>query len=194
MSVEIKIELATPTDAARDPLHPDHGRWVKEQMLARETAWLRSLGVQVRSRTVDASIERGLQRLAARKRESRKVAVQRDVTTMRTAEKLAERAGARLIRRPLRQAPKAPPYLCKRCGTCIRCRREARALRIIELGRAGDMRMRTLALEIVRVGLRSHAKIAEFEHLSPRDANRAITRVVEDVCDRSVSMMGEWRR
>lgn len=194
MTVEVKIELAAPTVAARDPLHPDHARWVKDQMLARETAWLRSLGVEVRSRAVDANIDRGLARLAARKREARQVSIRRDVTPMRTAEKLAAASGAKLIRRPLRQQVRPPPYLCKRCGLCVRCRREARAQRIIDLGRDGDTRIRPLALELVRVALRAHSQVAEFEHLSPHDANRVITRVIEDVCDRSVSMMGEWRR
>lgn len=193
MTAELKIELAAPPDAARDPLHPGHAQWVKDQMLARETAWLRSLGVEVNRRAVDINIDRGLARLAARDREGRQVPIRRDTTTLRTAERLAEKAGAQLIRRPLRQTPKAPPYACKKCGTCTRCRREARATRVLELGRAGDTRLRPYALELVRVALRAQAGVGEFDGLGGDDANRAITRVVEDVCDRTVPMMGQWR-
>jgi hypothetical protein len=63
----VKIHAVTPTDAASDPLHPDHDRWVKERTLAMEVAHAQRMGLGLRHAETENAY--WLQRAEAKARE-----------------------------------------------------------------------------------------------------------------------------
>lgn len=195
----MSVELQQAPAAASSPSHPDHTRWVKERMLEREVSWLRGLGLDPGARAVEQKIDEGMLRLAARKREKRQL---RDIRQPATrpdrdvARELAAESGYDFHRgapRPLPVRAPRPFYPCLHCGVCDRCRREKRAMNIIRMARAGDDQCTPLAYAIIGAAMRAQARSHEFEGLTSHDANRVLTRIIEDVCDKSVRFAGAWR-
>lgn len=198
----MSVKLVTPDDAARDPKHPEHARWVKDQTLAREAQHAAAAGLSFRdAETINAAnlarLERR-KRIAApkRKRKSKRGEQPRN-------DEHARLAAAGVIKRPAPpQLVKPRPSPCNWCGLCVTCKREARLRRIMREAREGDYRARGLVMELVAMAFaaqkRSDYKDSlgrelPFSRLQGRDRARATTAGAEWVCDRSAAFMGDWR-
>jgi hypothetical protein len=174
---------------------------IKDAMVKREVDHLRSMGATPSMADVDRYATAQLERAAAKNADSRLKALTRHQRKQRKhrssiAEQEATRAGYRF-----RQVEAGPPKptgpkfvsVCA-CGGCIQCRRESRMKEIMRLGLAGDERLQRLAWEIVMVGMRAKAQTGDFKDVALGiDRARMVTREIEDINDRSVPIMGEWR-
>jgi hypothetical protein len=213
-----KIEVITPTSSAANPNHPDHPRWVKEQFKQRRADWLRSLGIAPNTRHEETVANDGMQRLEARKRNAKPVYAktpepERD-PDKNAAQSMAAAAGygyrkkhvgnvreleakdkKRLERRKkqgMRALARAGDFECGRCTKCRRCKREIRCQNILRFGRAGDERFVDLAKHILSFGIAASMKIGVFAGKSQLDVDRLLTKLLEDVCDKSVAVAGKW--
>ncbi len=82
-------------------------------------------------------------------------------------------------RAPTALVKPAKPSPCGRCGTCRHCMCERRICAIAQKASAGD--------------IRSQGRIGKFAGRSSRDVDRILTAAAEELCDRTIPLMGEWR-
>lgn len=175
---------------------------VKATLIERDVAWLRSTGdVSTTARQVDEHVTAGLDRAAAKAREKRRIIAPKTAAPAapvapreNQAAELARAGGYELSigdRKPRRKV--AVAYACNKCGSCVRCRRELRAMNILRMAKQGDARLRPLANRIIAASFRAQAGTGEFDGLGPRDVARILTRIIEDVCDASIPTGGPWR-
>jgi hypothetical protein len=174
---------------------------VKDVMVRREVEHLRAMGTTPIMTEVDRYATARLERAAALNADTRLKALARRQRKQRRqhrssiAEQEAARAGYRFRQEAPGAAPAGPKFVsvCA-CGGCIQCRRELRMKEILRLGLAGDTRLQLLAWEIVMVGMRARAQSGDFQDVAAGlDRARLVTREIEDINDRSVPVMGEWR-
>lgn len=191
----MKITAVTTDAAARNPSHPDHARWVKEQTLAIEARNQRAIGGSFRAAEIENT--RQLERLANRKR--KKIPPKNLPRPIDSPEQLAKE-GVTVRAAPKRKAPKLPP--CKLCRVCVWCRRAIRVSMIGVKARQQDMRAVSLQNELTAIMLAalgrkdykdSLARELPFSRITGKDVDKAVTQGIEWVCDRSVSFMGQWR-
>ncbi len=192
------IKAVTPTDAAASPSHPEHDRWVKERTLAMEANHAALIGSTFRA-AEDANII-ALGRLANRqaKNEPRQKPAKRKRREV-SAEELAA-AGVTKKVAPIVQAPISP---CSHCGKCMRCKRERRVLVISTAAKSGNPDAAALMWELSGLLLASQlgnnyrgqtGVEYPFARVTPTERGRMRDAGFTFVCDRSVKMLGEWRR
>lgn len=180
----MKITAVTAPDAASDPAHPEHDRWVKDVTLKREVEWAKTVGLPLS--VAEAENKRLLEltdkqaKFAPRqvkKKEppKREPVISKDGVVRRQASPIAQ--------------PKTPP--CKHCGTCRVCRRTSRAMAIIHR-RKESKALDALALRMFVSALQAQSQIGKFKGLSKRDADRALTVEIESICDASIRHLGAW--
>jgi hypothetical protein len=182
----VKISPVTAPTEASDPAHPDHDRWFKDTTLKMEVEHAKRVGIPLRY--AEAENQRLLEqhdRMAADRpaeKPKRKPIAQ--------PAKVAEG----VIRRPAQpeKIKKVGLSPCGRCGTCIVCKREQRAMLIIAR-RKESPALDMLALRMFVAALQSQSSIGKFKGLSRRDSDRAMTVEVESICDTSVRHLGQWR-
>lgn len=193
------VKAVTPTDAAASPVHPDHDRWVKERTLAMEASHVNLVGGTFRE-AEDAN-RIALERLSSRQ-QARKPK-QAPAKRKKREVSMEELAAAGVTKRaaPVVAAPRS---MCNYCGRCIRCKREARVLAISNGAKLGDKRLVALMWELS--GLLLAAQLGNnykgqtgLEYPFARITSMVERGRVRDagftlVCDRSVAMLGEWRR
>lgn len=197
----MSIKIVTPSEAAADPKHPEHARWVKERTLAMEANHASAVGLTFRQ-AEDANLA-NLIRLEARKQKPKAPRKPkrkgREITP--TTEEHARLKAAGVIKRKARITP-ALKSMCNWCGLCIRCKREGRLQLIMAKARLGDDKARALVMELVAMGFAAQSRKdykdaigreLPFSRLRGHDRNLAVTAGAEWVCDRSVPFMGEWR-
>ena len=187
----MKVQAVTPSDAAADPSHPDHDRWVKEVTLKREVEHATRLGLPLR--VAEAENQRLLE-IADKKGPPPKLAKKRP----RQADHNIGHAARTRARGVQRRAPRplvAGAHLspCGRCGTCLRCRREKRVNAMTVLARQGDLSMVATLWKLAIYASQAQSGLGQFATMSPRDANRMVIRRLEEVCDATIPLMGEWR-
>lgn len=175
------IAAVTPPDAASDPAHPDHDRWVKEKTLRMEVEHAQRLGLSLRYAEAENA------RLLARAEQKAKEEPVRTVKAPSTAR--ADRHAARGI---TRRAPKKQKRECA-CGTCTPCKRKMRVLAIFQRRTAGDIAMRTLGDDLFASFLAATTGKGAFVGMRPKDVARALSAAVDKICDRSVAALGAWR-
>jgi len=184
----LKITPVSAPDAASDPAHPDHDRWVKDTTLKMEIEHAKRLGLPLRHaeaenvRLLELHDRTAKDQAPAGKRKPKPVGV------------ATRKQHDGVIRRPARpekikQAKLSP---CGHCGTCVPCKREKRALLIIQR-RKDSPAIDFLALRMFVAALQSQSSIGKFKGLSKRDAGRAVVAEIELVCDASVRHLGAWR-
>jgi hypothetical protein len=176
---------------------------VKDAIVLREVEWRRSLGQQVVVSDVEREVAAKLERLvqkrkyakpAAPKKRKRIVEPGEVAERSNAAAKMAEGEGYRYYQREAPKVIPAPSSPCKWCGACVRCRREARVRQIMAHALREDTPTLTaMAWELVTIGLSAGGGMGRFADLGAADRNRAITRAIEDVADRSVPLLGGWR-
>lgn len=174
---------------------------IKDAMVQREVDQLRSMGAEPDVAAVDRYAVAQLERAAMRNAEARLRALARQQKKQRrskqsAAQQMAAQAGYRFRKLDVAPPPPDKPKFVSacQCGGCIQCRREQRVRDIMRLGGAGDEEMRKLAWELVAVGLRAKAQTGEFGLVTPGlDRARVVTRKIEDILDRSVNSLGQWR-
>ena len=190
----MSVKAVTQSVAAANPSHPDHARWVKDQMLKIEIADAQSRGLSFRdAETINM---RQLERLARRKQKPRAPKKPRkDITP----EQLAA-SGVTVRQAPKRKAPQMPP--CKLCRQCVWCKRAIRVSMIGIKSRQQDLRARALQDELTAImfaalGRKDYrdalGRELPFSRIAGVDADKAVTAGIEWVCDRSTSFMGQWR-
>lgn len=182
----MKVTAVTPTDAAADPAHPDHDRWVKETTLKVEVEHAKRMGRSYR----DAETENNfwLQR-AERLAQIAKPEPSKPRQSHR--ERAAERGVTVTAPRKEISILKLSP--CGRCGTCPNCMRERRVLSIMQK-RKEDVFTAGLAGRLSVAAFSYSTRSGAFRGMSKRDADRKLTALVEEVCDASMTKMGDWRR
>lgn len=180
---------------------------VKDAMVRRETDWLRTLGGTVSSRDVESRVNRGMERLYARKREAKpKAPGPVSGTSDRRQQRrkaLEEKSGGKIWVKPARPVAQRGPK-CGNCGLCFGCKRAARLRKIQELGRQGDLACSMLAWDAYALtnALLSGGtykdvlgNVYAFGEMHARDRRRASNAAFERILDRSVNVsgLGEWR-
>lgn len=180
----MKVTAVTPVDAASDPKHPDHDRWVKETTLAMEVAHAQRVGGTLRD--AEAENARLLLRMEALARNEKPAPAAPRVDRERRAK---ERGVTTRHAQPIKVA-KAPP--CGRCGICIDCKREKRVW-LISQKKNDDRACAALFGSLVVAAHQYHARVGPFAIASKRERDRALVLKVESVCDRSIKRFGAWK-
>lgn len=175
------ITAVQPPDAASDPKHPDHDRWVKDRTLKMEIEYAQLVGLTLR----DAEAENA--RMLARAEQKAKEAP--PVIAKPSPLAREQRHAARGI---TRKAPKKVKPECA-CGVCIPCRRKMRVAAIFQRRKSGDMTMKQFADDLFTSFLAATTSKGAFAGLRPKDAKRALAAKVDRICDASVFLMGAWR-
>lgn len=176
------ITAVTPPDAASDPAHPDHDRWVKEKTLRMEIEHAQLVGLTLR----DAEAENA--RMLARAEQRAKDAIPIK-SKAPPSEARAQRHATRGI---TRCAPKKQKRECI-CGRCVPCKRKMRVLAIFQRRTAGDVAMRALGDDLFVAFLAATTSKGAFVGMKPKDAKRALVTKIDGICDRSVPALGSWR-
>lgn len=192
----MKVSAVTPSAAASDPLHPDHDRWVKETTLAMEVEHAKRLGLGLR--TAENENAHWLKRSEALAREGKPEQVpsknQRKPGRKTREERLAERPVERKFVRAKSLVTGAQLSPCGRCGTCRRCMRERRVYAMSLKAKEGDLKFIPILWRLGMHAMAARDRTGKYAGMSVRDANRALIRLVEDVCDATVMQMGPWLR
>jgi hypothetical protein len=192
----VKVTAVTPSDAAADPNHPDHDRWVKETTLKVEAEHAKRVGLTYRD--AEAANAYWLQRAEAKAREKPDPAPvsknQRKAGRKTREERLAERPVA--VKRAVKEkrVTNADLSPCGRCGLCRGCKREKRIYAmIVRAKREGDTKIQEVIKNLWLTAMQARDRTGPFAGLSVRDANRIITRQLEDLCDSTIPKMGDWK-
>lgn len=181
----MKVTAVTAPDAASDPKHPDHDRWVKETTLAMEVRHAQIMGGTFRD--AEAENIRLLERAEALARNAKPAAAKPRADRK---QRIADRGVTARHAAPAVHISKLSP--CGRCGVCRNCKREKRVYLIIQ-NRKTDKLCASLADEMFLSALRINAGMGEFRFMGKAERDRAITVKAESVCDRSVKRFGAWQ-
>lgn len=190
------VKAVTAPDAARDPKHPEHARWVKERTLAAEIQHAQTIGLSARD--AETANIRNLERLEARKRDAKPRTTpakpqRREVTR-------ADLAAANVTKRAATVRKVRPPR-CNYCGVCVKCRRELRIRALINLSKT-DPRAETLLWEVYAVMRAADlgkdfqdgtGRIVPISTMNGPQRRRVATDCINAVCDRSTALLGAWR-
>lgn len=176
------ITAVTPPDAASDPKHPDHDRWVKDRTLKMEIEHAQLVGLTLRD--AEAENARLLARAEQKAKESGPVVKPPRTPSIAREQRHAERGITR-------KAPKKARLECA-CGLCVPCRRKLRVLAIFQ-HRAADPGMKMLGDDLFAAFLGASTGVGSYKGLSKRDAKRALSIKIDAICDRSVYKLGAWR-
>jgi hypothetical protein len=187
----VKIAAVTPTDAASDPNHPDHARWVKETTLAMEVAHAQRMGGTLRD--AEAENNRLLLRMEALARnEKPTIAKPRRSRQERMLERAVEVKAALPQPATLTWLGSSP---CGRCGVCRACLREKRILAIGHLATKNrDPWAMKSMWNITLLLLRAKGGIGEFRGATKGRAHSLVVSAAEKLCDESVKRLGAWMR
>ena len=190
----MKITPVSVPDAASNPAHPDHDRWVKERTLKMEIEHAKVLGLPLR--VAEAENQRLLERsaqIAKDKKQSlskKKDAPGTSVARSHSARKAARGVTVRAAK-PLISGAKLSP--CGRCGTCKRCKAEKRVFAMSLKAKQGDLKFAVVLWQLAMYAQQAQDGTGKFVGIKPADANRMVIRRLEEVCDATVPTMGEWR-
>lgn len=180
---------------------------VKDSMVRRESNWLKTLGGTVSAREIEGRVNRGMERLYARKREAvpAKAAPKKvqpaQTRQERTLDKLTAKSGGKMWIKPAAPVYQRGPK-CKWCNVCMDCKRAARLRTIQNLGRQGDTDCAMMAWDFVALvnaftkgGPYRDAlgRAVDFSEMRPVQRRKVFVGAIESICDRSVSKMGAWR-
>lgn len=196
----MSVKAVTPSDAAKSPAHPDHSRWVKDITLKREVEHATMTGGS--SRDAETANLANLERLDGRKRHAKPQKPKKKVDAAKREVTHADLIAAGVTKKPA-TIRKVEARACNFCGLCKRCRRELRVSQIMAKAREGDRRAHRLTMELVAVMFAAQRRVdykdeigreLPFSRLHGLARDRAATAGVENVCDRSTSFMGEWRK
>jgi hypothetical protein len=178
----VTIAAVTPPDAASDPKHPDHDRWVKDRTLKMEIEHAQLVGLTLR----DAEAENA--RMLARAEQKAKEAGPAIKTKAPISRDREMRHATRGITRKAPKKAKKPECAC---GLCVPCRRKMRVLAIFQ--RRQDPAIKAFGDNLFTSFLAATTGKGEFAGLRPGDAKRALTARIDRICDASVFLMGTWR-
>lgn len=207
------VEPVRYSDAAADPHHPDHGRWVVESLVDDEAQWYRDMGRPVPEEALRADWSAAKRTLDRKAREPKPPPVTRDRAPGEAAADMARERG--MI---YRKSPAVDPGATNTVAghpegcTCIRCKRERRIktlltkaprTRRVEQEIRGRKHVRyvgdfewcfpALAREIAQVYADYHHRRGDFGYCASEwDRARLVTRKFEDICDRSKPVLGDW--
>jgi len=187
------ITAVTPVDAAANPAHPDHARWVKDRTLAMEAEHAKVVGLCMRdAETVNL---RNLDRLAARRRLARPVTAR-----PRAAPREPVAADPRVTKR-VAKPRKMPVLRCGFCSVCKTCKRNLRVGQIMQrraqqeplgIQLANALTIMVLAHDLRKVFKDCGAEYP-FDRLTGHARNAALVAATERICDRSEATWGAWR-
>lgn len=191
------VKAVTIAADASAPTHPDHDRWVKEQTLATEIEHAARTGGSLRT-AEDTNIA-ALNRLAQRKATPRKPAKQTKRKTFAHREISKKELQDAGVTKKVATKPTIakPPVISPDDQKWA-----FRVARIMELGRQGDKRAYQLALEVVAIKMAvsarrdykdANGRELPFSRLRGASVHRAVRAGMEWVCDRSRTLLGEWR-
>jgi hypothetical protein len=175
----VKITAVTPTDAASDPAHPDHDRWVKETTLKLEVEHAQRVGLSFRD--AESANAYWLARAEAKARVP--VAPSSPAPRKDRTQRLAERGVT--VTAP--KVKKLKPSPCGRWGAGRNRMGERRVVGIMAK-RKEDKFFAALAEPLIRASYR----LGSFAGLSKREYERAVVAACEAACDASIPRLGRW--
>lgn len=187
----MKVEAVHIPDAASDPKHPDHDRWVKEVTLKREVDHAILMGGTL------ADAERENNRLLARmeaiaRHEKPAIVKPRKSRQQRMLDRAVQVREALPKKQGLTWLSSSP---CGRCGLCRACFREKRILRISHMAtKERDPWALRAMWEISLFLLKINNGAGEFSGMSKADARKRVEAKAEKLCDDSVKRLGAWIR
>lgn len=196
----MKVESVIPAPAAASVSHPGHARWVKEKTLAMEVEHAKLLGGT--SRDAEDENARQLERMEGLAREGAAPSSKPPAAATAPRPSHEERVAARGVsmRELPKQRRKQPQKVkllkmspCGRCGTCRRCMCERRILAISQKANAGDQKLLELMWPFALMATHAANRTGPFLGVRQRDVDRILARASEDLCDKSIRLMGEWR-
>jgi hypothetical protein len=170
---------------------------VKDAMIRREADWLKTLGGLVSSREIEERVDRGMERLYARRRE----AVPPKLKRPARKQQVQAKPGEKVWRKPAAPQRQRGPQ-CKWCGVCVDCKRATRLRTIQDLGRKGDPACEAMSWDFVALvnafvkgsPYRDYmGRYVDFGEISAAQRTRVFIGAFESICDRSVATMGTWR-
>jgi hypothetical protein len=176
--------------------------FVKDQAIRREVDGMRQLGRPVDMRAIEQTVDAGMRRYYARKREMKRVgkllkkAERAHRRGANPAEAMAASGGMRFFKRAIPTGPMgfsvAAPMPCS-CGLCRDCKREIRVRDILQRARSGESTWFAFAKTLERIALNGKLGLNSYFGLSNHDRYRRVLREIEDVCDATTGMIGEWK-
>jgi hypothetical protein len=179
----VKVTAVTPPDAASDPAHPDHDRWVKDVTLRREVEYAQLVGLPLSY--AESENSRLLERAER---------ISTDAKPKPTAAPSVARAQRHAARGITRRAPNKQSVRREcACGTCAPCKRKIRMLAIFARQRGGDATMRPLIYDMMSASVSATAGIGPFKGLARDAVKRLLAHKLDAICDRTVVAMGAWR-
>lgn len=188
----MKVTAVTPSDAAADPLHPDHDRWVKETTLAVEVQHAQRLGKTLR----DAEAENAywLQRADAKAREAKPAPAPKKQPRKDREDRALER-GVSVRHTTLGPEPTLRQLSpCGRCGVCRACKRERRIYQMaVHYKQSRDEKIKQTLDGLFFLSMQARDLTGPFRGMSRDDAERILVRKLEDICDATIPSMGAWR-
>lgn len=187
----MKVSVVTIPDAASDPAHPDHDRWVKDKTLKMEIDHAQAIGLSARDAEVEnLRLLNRAERLANDKPQ-KLTKKQPPGTNVGSAARKKKRGVFVREASPLVSGAKLSP--CGRCGTCLRCKREKRVFAMSLKAREGDRRFALILWQLAMYAQQAQDGTGRFAGVNPRDANRMVISKLEEVCDGTIPFMGQWR-
>lgn len=181
----MKVTAVTPPDAASDPAHPDHDRWVKDVTLRREVEHAQLVGLPLH--VAESENQRLLER-------ADRIAKEQKPKCKPSAAPSAARAKRHAERGITKRAPKKQPVRREcACGTCMPCKRKIRMLAIFARQRGGDATMRPLIYDMMAATMSATAGIGPFKGLARGAVHRLLAHKIDTICDRSIATLGTWR-
>lgn len=182
-----KVVAISAPDAASDPLHPDHDRWVKDRTLKMEVDHQMLIGGTIRAAEVENQrmLNRSEQLAKAAKAKPAKAPPPRKPRDQRLHERAVK------ISQAMPRASWKETSPCGRCGLCRGCKREKRIFAIGKLVKQEPWAF-TEMMRLVLTLNKINAGAGEYRGVKPSDAQRKLVHETESICDRSVKFMGRW--
>lgn len=189
------------------PEHPEHQRWVKQTLVEDTQKWMQGLppSAQLTYPQIEQKINEDVRLHYAKERDNAlpiapaKPKVERSDDPARD---LAAEKGFEFKRSPDSGKIAQPGFTrnamsCKFCGTCRNCSRMKRVSELVKTTR--DSTGNVLALypglagELMRLFWHKRSKTGPFAEITKkRDISRIFNRGIDDICDRSVPILGKW--
>jgi hypothetical protein len=196
------------TEDQSSPEHPEHQRWVKQTLVEDTQKWMQTLppSQQWTHPQIERKISEDVRLHYAKERDDvAHVPIAPPPVEHRgddPAAEMAENLGYQFERKEATNddaslgAFRRDSMACKFCGTCRNCSRIARVQMLVGIYRDSDGNVQAqfpgLVGELMRLFWQKSQGIGQFEGKSKRDVVRIFNRGIDDICDRSVPILGKW--
>lgn len=157
---------------------------LKDSTLKMEMDHAKAVGLS--SREAEAENVRMLER-------SEQLAKAQPIAPKKTKQERKDELRGRVVKRSFQEESKwNKPKQC-RCERCIGCRRRLRIVEIMQKARQ-DPFLGGLAQKLMLASLQASGGTGSFAGLSKPECERRLNAAVNEACDASVKILGQWRK